>query len=244
MAGTAFEVSGRNRVLRLAKRGNYDREAVYAVVDAALICHVGYAIDGQPYVIPTLHARDGDTILLHGHGTNRTLLHAGAGKPVCIAVTHTDGIVLARSIFNHSINYRSATLYGSGRLLTDRDEKMDALYRFSEKVLPGRWDDVRAMTEQEFKATAIIAVEIEDAAVKVREGMPKDEPEDLDFPTWAGVIPLREETLAPVADEHVPAGMGLPGYLMAYLAGRGNQSNVPKSEEYTLGCELSIHLVE
>jgi hypothetical protein len=230
MASTAFEVSRRNKVLRLAKRANYDREAVYAVVDAALICHVGYAIDVQPYVIPTLHVRDGDTILLHGHGSARTLLHAGAGNPVCIAVTHVDGLVLARSIFNHSINYRSATLYGSGRLLTDRDEKMDALFRFSEKLLPGRWDDVRPLSEQEFKATAIVAVAIEDAAAKVREGRPKDEPEDLGFPTWAGIVPMRPTLEAPVADEHVPAGMELPGYLTAALADLDSETRSKKQD--------------
>ncbi len=218
MVGTAFAVSRRNRVLRLAKRAAYDRDAVYAVVDAALVCHVGYAIDGQPYVIPTLHARAGDTILLHGHGSARTLLHAGAGNPICVAVTHVDGLVLARSIFNHSINYRSATLYGIGRLLTDRDEKMDALFRFSEKLLPGRWDDVRPLAEQEFKATAIVAMEVEDAAAKVRAGMPKDEPEDLGFPTWAGVVPMRQVLDAPVADDHTPAGAPIPGYLADALA--------------------------
>jgi hypothetical protein len=216
MADPAFGVSRRNKVLRLAKRAAYDREAVYAVVDAALVCHVGYAIGEQPYVIPTLHARDGDTILLHGHGSARTLMHAGVDNPVCIAVTHVDGLVLARSIFNHSINYRSATLYGSGRLLTDRDEKMDALFRFSEKLLPGRWDDVRPMTEQEFKATAVVAVDIEDAAAKVRDGMPSDEPEDLGFPTWAGVVPIRQAHDEPVADGHTPAGIAFPAYLTAW----------------------------
>ncbi len=221
MDTATFGIGRRNKVLRLAKRATYDREAVYAVVDAALVCHVGYAVDGQPYVIPTLHARDGDTVLLHGHARARTLLHAGAGNPVCIAVTHVDGIVLARSIFNHSINYRSATLYGTGRLLTDRDEKMDALFRFSEKLLPGRWDDVREMNEQEFKATAIVAVDIEDAAAKVRAGMPNDEPEDVGFPTWAGVVPVRQVAGAPLADEHTPEGTRLPAYLAAWIDARG-----------------------
>jgi len=215
-----FGLGRRNKVLRLAKRATYDREAVYAVVDAALVCHVGYAVDGQPYVIPTLHARDGDTVVLHGHARARTLLHAGAGNPVCIAVTHVDGIVLARSIFNHSINYRSATLYGTGRLLTDRDEKMGALFRFSEKLLPGRWDDVREMNEQEFKATAIVAVDIEDAAAKVREGMPNDEPEDVGFPTWAGIIPVRQVVDTPLADEQTVEGTRLPAYLAAWIDAR------------------------
>jgi nitroimidazol reductase NimA-like FMN-containing flavoprotein (pyridoxamine 5'-phosphate oxidase superfamily) len=219
---TTFEVSRRNKVLRKAARAAYDRGAVYEIVDAALSCHVGYSIDGQPYVIPTLHARDGDTVLLHGHGSARTLLHAGAGHPVCVAVTHIDGIVLARSIFNHSINYRSATLYGKGRLLTDPAEKMAALYRFSEKVLPGRWDDVRPMNDQEFKATAIVAVDIEDAAAKVRDGMPLDEPEDMSFPTWAGVVPMRQEIDPPLPDEFTAADEPFPAYLAAWIESRGD----------------------
>ena len=220
--GATFAVSRRNQVLRKAARAAYDRDVVYGIVDAALVCHVGYVMDGQPYVIPTLLARDGDTVLLHGHGTARTLCHAGGGNPVCIAVTHVDGVVLARSIFNHSINYRSATLYGMGRLITDADEKMDALYRFSEKLLPGRWDDVRQMNDQEFKATAIIAVEIEDAAAKIRAGMPIDEPEDLDFPTWGGVLPIAQQIGEPVPDSHAPEGAALPGYLVAWLETRKN----------------------
>ena len=215
--GATFAVSPRNKVLRKAARAAYDRGAVYGVVDAALVCHVGYVIDGQPYVIPTLLARDGDTVLLHGHGTARTLLHGGAENPVCIAVTHVDGIVMARSIFNHSINNRSATLYGRGRLITEPDEKMDALYRFGEKVMPGRWDDVRPMNEQELKATAIIAVEIEDAAAKVRAGMPIDEPEDVSFPTWAGVVPMGRVIADPRPDPHTPEGRPLPAYLVTWL---------------------------
>ena len=144
----AFEVTPRNKVLRLAKRAIYDEDEVYAIVDAAMICHVGYEIDGQPYVMPTLIARDGDTLLLHGSATSRTIKHAGAGNPVCITVTHSDGIVLARSVFNHSINYRSALLYGTGRLITDPDEKLAGLILFTEKLVPGRWDDVRPMTPQ------------------------------------------------------------------------------------------------
>lgn len=218
MAESSFAVNQRTKVLRLGKRGHYDRETVYDIVDSALICHVAYVMDGQPFVLPTLHARIDDTILLHGHGTNRTLLHVGSGEPVCIAITHTDGIVVARSIFNHSINYRSATLYGKGRLLTDPAEKMDALFRFSEKMLPGRWDEVRQMTDQEFKATAIIAVDIEDASAKIREGMPKDEPEDISWPTWAGVIPIETSFGAPVSEESVPEGMHLRPEILTYLA--------------------------
>lgn len=223
MGGETFEVSKRNKILRLAKRADYDKETVYKIVDDALICHVAYEIDGQPYVIPTLHARDGDTILLHGHGTARTLLHAGEGNPVCIGVTHTDGIVLARSMFNHSINYRSVTIFGVGRLVTDPDEKAAALYRFSEKITPGRWDDVRPMTEQEMKATAVVAVPIDQAVAKVRAGEPKDEPEDIGFPAWAGVVPITESLGDPIAESNVPAGMPVPAYIGALIARRNGR---------------------
>lgn len=208
-----YDVDSRNKVLRLAKRGLYDEETVFDIVDSALLCHVAYEIDGQPYAMPTLVARDGNTILLHGHAKSRTLLHAGAGNPVCITVTHTDGIVLARSVFNHSINYRCAMIYGKGRLITDPDEKLDVLFRFTEKLIPGRWDDTRPSTEQELKGTAAVAVEIESASAKVRTGMPADEPEDLDLPTWAGVIPVRQIFEDPIPEEHTPADMPVPAYL-------------------------------
>lgn len=214
----AYTVTTRNKVLRLAKRALYDEDEVYGIVDAAMICHVGYEIDGQPYAMPTLVARDGHTLLLHGASKSRTILHAGAGHPICVTVTHTDGIVLARSTFNHSINYRSAMIYGAGRLVTDRDEKMDALYRFTEKLLPGRWDDVRPMNEQEIKATGVVAMEIESASAKVRSGMPVDEPEDVDLPSWGGIIPVRQIFDDPIADSHVPADMPVPEYLREHVA--------------------------
>ncbi len=217
---TAFEITERNRLLRLAKRGLYERDDIYAIVDAGMVCHVAYEIDGQPYAMPTLHARVGETILLHGHGTNRGLLHVGAGNRCCVTVTHTDGVVLARSIFNHSINYRSAMLYGTGRLIEDPAEKTEALYHFTEKLIPGRWDDVRPMTEQELKATSIIAVEIEQGSAKVREGMPKDEPEDQTFPCWAGIIPMSTAYGDPVADDFTSPDMPVPGYLTDWVTAK------------------------
>jgi len=214
---TAFDVTPRNKILRSAKRALYDHDEVYAIVDAAMICHVGYEMDGQPYVMPTLIARDGDTLLLHGSATSRTILHAGAGNPVCITVTHTDGIVLARSVFNHSINYRSAMLYGAGRTITDREEKLAALIRFTEKLLPGRWDDVRPMTPQEFKATGIVAVPIDSASAKVRAGMPIDEPDDVGLPIWGGIIPVRPVFDDPIPDSYVPDDLPVPGYLVEHV---------------------------
>ena len=218
MSDASYDISPRTKILRLAKRGHYDRATVHAVIDAALVCSVAYTIDAQPHVLPTLIAREDETILLHGHGTNRTLLHVGSGEPVCINVTHTDGIVLARSIFNHSINYRSASLYGTGRLITDRDEKEAALFRFSEKLLPGRWDECRKMTEQELKATSVIAVDIEDAVAKIRSGMPADEPEDMSYPEWAGVIPMTTGYGDPVAEGNVPEGMPMSASIEAFMA--------------------------
>ena len=216
----SFELTNRNKVLRMAKRGVYDRDEVYRIVDAGLVCHAGYEIDGQPYVIPTLHARDGDNLLLHGHGTSRTMLHVGAGNPVCVTVTLTDGLVLARSVFNHSVNYRSATLYGIGHLVTDPEEKMAALFAFSERLMPGRWDEVRPMTDQEFKSTAVVRVPIETASAKVREGMPKDEPEDIGLPLWGGVVPLRVVAGDPLTDEHTPPGMPVPENVRAWVEER------------------------
>jgi nitroimidazol reductase NimA-like FMN-containing flavoprotein (pyridoxamine 5'-phosphate oxidase superfamily) len=213
-----YEVDSRNKVLRLAKRSLYNEETIFDIVDSALICHVAYVIDGQPYAMPTLIARDGHTLLLHGHAKSRTLLHAGAGNPVCITVTHTDGIVLARSVFNHSINYRCAMIYGHGRMITDPDEKLDVLYRFTEKLIPGRWEDTRPSTEQELKGTAAVAVEIESASAKVRTGMPSDEPEDVDLPTWAGLIPVRQIMEDPLPEEHTPADMLVPDYLRDLVA--------------------------
>lgn len=213
---TTFQATTRNKVLRKANRGLYDKEEVYAIVDAAMICHVAYQIGGQPYAMPTLIARDGDTLLIHGAAKARTIVHAGAGNPVCVTVTHTDGIVIARSMFNHSINYRSAMLYGVGQAVTAPDEKEAAMYRFSEKLLPGRWDDVRPMTAQEFKATGIVAVPIESASAKIRTGMPIDEPEDVDLPYWGGVIPMRQVMDDPLPDSHTPAGMPVPEYLLAH----------------------------
>lgn len=215
-----YALTQRNKVLRLAKRAIYDEEAVHSIVDAAMICHVGYEIDGQPYAMPTLVARDGSTILLHGHAKARTLLHAGAGNPICVTVTHTDGIVLARSLFNHSINYRAAMLYGRGRLVTDRDEKMDALYRFSEKLLPGRWDDTRPTNEQELLGTGVVAMEIESASAKVRTGMPADDEEDTLLPIWAGIIPMRTVYDEPIADSFTAPDMPVPGYLREHIAGK------------------------
>lgn len=209
-----FEVTPLNRVKRLPDRGHYDRETIYPIVDAGLICHVAFVGDGRPFVIPTLHVRQGDTLLLHGASTSRMLRHLAQGGEVCVTVTHVDGLVLAKSVFNHSVNYRSAVLFGRGRLLEDDAEKMAALAAFTEKILPGRWADARLPNPVEMKATSVIAVDIESASAKVRTGPPHDDDEDIDLPVWVGVLPLTQVAGAPI-----PAGYGptveLPEYLKA-----------------------------
>jgi nitroimidazol reductase NimA-like FMN-containing flavoprotein (pyridoxamine 5'-phosphate oxidase superfamily) len=217
---TAFARTRRNKVIREPERGRYGREEIYRIVDEALLCHVGFIQDGHPFVIPTLHARDGDALLLHGSSASRMIRHIGAGNPVCVTVTLVDGIVLARSVFHHSINYRSAVLFGTGRVLTGDDEKLAALARFTERLLPGRWDDVRPPNRQELKATAAVAIPLESASAKVRVGPPQDDPGDVALPVWAGVLPLRQAVGDPLADELVPPGLPLPAYLEGFIERR------------------------
>jgi nitroimidazol reductase NimA-like FMN-containing flavoprotein (pyridoxamine 5'-phosphate oxidase superfamily) len=211
-----FPTTARNKVKRLPERGHYDAATIYPIVDAALICHVGFALDGQPYVIPTLHARRGDTILLHGAKGSRLLRHIQAGGEVCITVTLMDGIVLARSVFHHSINYRSAVLFGSGAVIDGDNERLEALEAFTERLIPGRWRDARQPSAIELKQTTIVAVPIESASAKIRTGPPGDEADDLDLPVWAGILPLRQSAGAPIADPQLKPGVELPGYIRSY----------------------------
>ncbi|MEZ4559705.1 MAG: pyridoxamine 5'-phosphate oxidase family protein [Caldilineaceae bacterium] len=190
-----FAQDERNRVRRLPARGVYDRATIYAIVDAAPICHVGFAVDGQPYVIPTIHARVDDTIFLHGAKASRLLKHVEAGHPLCVTVTHLDGLVLARSVFHHSMNYRSAMLFGRGELVTDADAKWAALEAITEHVMPGRWADARQPTAKEMSATTVVAMAIESASAKSRSGPPGDDEEDYALPVWAGVLPLQTQAL-------------------------------------------------
>lgn len=213
---TEFTQTDKNRVRRVPNRGAYDKATIYPIVDAALICHVGLVQDGEPVVIPTLHARRDDEILLHGATTSRLIQYAAAGHPLCLTMTLVDGLVLARSVFHHSINYRSAVLFGSGQLVPD-DQKLEYLAHFTEKLLPGRWDDVRAPNAAEFKATAVVAVTIESASAKVRTGPPKDDEEDYALPVWAGVLPTRQVFGDLVADPQLREGIAVPEYLRAYM---------------------------
>ena len=215
-----FPVTARNKVKRLHERGRYDRASVYAVLDAGVLCHVAYVIEGQPYCTPTIYWRDDDHLYWHGSSASRMLRNLEAGVPVCLTVAHLDGLVLARSGFNHSANYRSAMCFGTARLLTEEDAKAKGLLDVVDRCYPGRSGELRANTKQEIKATSIIAMEIEQASVKVRAKGVADDPEDLDFPVWAGVIPVRTVIGAAEPCLHVPLAMARPGYLDPYQPGR------------------------
>ena len=179
----------RVRVRREPERGRYDRETIDAILDEALVSHLGFAVDGQPFVIPTLHARVGDVVYVHGSAASRLLRELAGGIPVCLTATLFDGLVLAKSVFNHSVNYRSVVVFGTAARVPD-EEKEAALLALTEQLAPGRWDEARAPTPQELKATWILALPIEQASAKVRSGGPVDEPEDEGLPHWAGVVPV------------------------------------------------------
>ena len=206
----SFEKTERNRVRRLPERGVYDAATIYAIVDEAVICHAGFVHEGQPFVMPTIHAREGDTIYLHGAKGSRLLEHARQGETLCITVTLLDGIVVARSAFHSSMNYRSAVLLGRGREINDPVAKLHAMQVLTEHVLPGRWAEVRPTTEKEMNATSVVAVAIESVSAKTRSGPPSDDEEDYALPIWAGVLPTRLEFLAPLADPKLLEDVLLP----------------------------------
>ena len=206
----------RTRVVREPHRGAYDRETIDKILDEGMVCHAGFSVNGQPYVIPTLFARVGDEVYFHGSAASRMLRQLGADVPVCLTVTLTDGIVLARSIFNHSINYRSVVLLGTAQLVGAPTEKLEALRAFSEKLLPGRWNEARQPNEKELKATSILRMPIQEASAKLRVGPPQDDEEDYALPIWAGVIPLQVTAGAPIRDDRCDPAVPTPAYAMNY----------------------------
>ena len=194
-----FEKTARNKVKRIPDRGHYDKETLYKILDDTCICHVGFVMEGQPFVIPTIYGRKGNTLYLHGATTSRMLKILETGAPVCLTVTHVDGLVLARSTFHHSMNYRSAVVFGTARLV-DAEKKVEALEIITEHILKGRWEESRQPNAKELKATSVLAVEIEQASSKIRTGPPGDEKEDYELPIWAGVIPMKTVYGEPEAD--------------------------------------------
>ncbi len=206
----------RTRVVREAHRGVYDRETAYAILDEGFLCHVGFVAEGQPFVIPTSYGRDGDKLYMHGSAASRMLRQMKAGVPVCVTVTLLDGLVLARSIFNHSMNYRSVMVLGMATLVEDRAEKLEALRLLSEHIIPGRWRDVRQPNERELKQTSVLQLPIEEFSAKVRQGPAIDDEEDYSFPTWAGLVPLEMVAQAPIDDARLMPGQMAPAYASEY----------------------------
>lgn len=214
---TEFTKTGRNRVKRIPERGHYDRETIYHILDEALICHVGFVEKGQPFVIPINFARVDDAIFLHGAKASRLLKHIEAGHPVCVETTIVDGLVLARSVFHHSMNYRSVVLFGKGRLIEDEQEKLTALKAITEHLIPGRWQEARLPNRKELNATSVVSIDIGEASAKIRVGPPVDEDEDYVLPVWAGILPLRETPLPPTQDELQSDDIPLPPYITGYV---------------------------
>lgn len=206
----------RTRVKRLPKRGAYDRSTIYAILDEAFICHVGFVADGQPYVIPTGYARIGDDLYIHGSAASRMLRNIAEGIDVCVTVTLVDGLVLARSAFHHSINYRSVVILGKASPVDEEDEKAKALEAFTEHVIPGRWAEVRWPNELEIKATSVLKLPIDEASAKIRTGGPVDDEADYSMNAWAGVVPLRMSKGDPIADERLPDDTALPDHVRNY----------------------------
>jgi nitroimidazol reductase NimA-like FMN-containing flavoprotein (pyridoxamine 5'-phosphate oxidase superfamily) len=214
---SSFTPTERTRLRRLPKRGEFEREQVYAILDEGFVCHVGFVADGgHPVVIPTAYARAGDTIYFHGSQASRMLRTLERGVEVCLTVTLVDGLVLARSAFHHSINYRSVVAFGRAEKVSDEREKWDALRAFTEHVVPGRWRDVREPTPEELRQTTVMRLPLAEVSAKVRTGMPVDDEEDYTLPVWAGVVPLRVAAGEPVNDPRVVEGHEEPP---AYAAG-------------------------
>jgi nitroimidazol reductase NimA-like FMN-containing flavoprotein (pyridoxamine 5'-phosphate oxidase superfamily) len=208
--------SGRTRVKRIPERGAYDRTTAYAILDEAFICHVGFVQDGHPFVIPTGFGRDEDHLYIHGSAASRMLRTLDQGVPVCVTATLIDGLVLARSIFHHSINYRSVVVLGTAKAVTEREEKLHALRVVSEHMAAGRWDTVRQPSEQELKATMVLKLPIEEFSAKMRTGPPKDDEEDYSLPVWAGILPLNMVAGTPIADEKLEPKLSVPPEVAGY----------------------------
>ena len=206
----------RTRVVREHERGIYDREAAYKILDEGFICHVGFVQEGHPFVIPTGYGRIGDALYIHGSAASRMLKEVNQGIPVCVTVTLLDGLVLARSVFNHSMNYRSVVILGKAAIVDNPEEKLEALRLLSEHIIPGRWAESRFPNERELKATAILRLPIEEFSAKVRQGDVVDDDEDMSFPVWAGILPLPVIPGTPVPDKNLDLRISVPAYVKNY----------------------------
>ncbi len=213
---STFSPTDRTTLKRLPKRGDFERDAIFAILDEAFICHVGFIVEGKPVVIPTSYVRVADEVYIHGSAASRMLRSLEKGIDVCVTVTLIDGLVLARSAFHHSINYRSVVIFGKANAVDDLEEKFRALHAFTEHVVPGRWADVRPPDENELRATLVLRLRLAEVSAKVRTGPPIDDDEDYNLAVWAGVVPLRLIADTPVIDDRVPAGIEAPDYVREY----------------------------
>ena len=211
-----FKPTERTKVKRLPKRGNFDRACVYSILDEGFVCHVGFTVNGQTFVIPTGYARSGDTLLIHGSAASRMMRNLADGIDVCVTVTLLDGLVLARSAFHHSVNYRSVVIFGKAKLVEDENEKLEALYAFTEHIVPNRWNEIREPNELELKATTVLSLPLEEASAKIRTGDPIDDAEDYEMEVWAGVIPLKIKAEKPEDDALLKEGISAPDYVVNY----------------------------
>ncbi len=211
-----FPPTERTTLHRRPTRGSYDRATVTAILDEALYCHVGFTVDGQPYVIPTIHARVGEQLYIHGASASRMLCTLKEGVPLCVTVTILDGLVLARSAFHHSLNYRSVVVLGTAHEVTDLAEKNNALRAIVEHIAPQRWEEARQPYAQELKATSVLRLPLEEVSAKIRTGPPIDDEEDYQLPCWAGELPLRLTPQASIPDPRLAPGIALPAYIQHY----------------------------
>ena len=211
-----MNLTERSQLRRLPKRGSHELKVIHEILDAAFLAHVGFCVNGQPFVIPTLFGRDGEKLYIHGSAASRMLRQLDTGVPACVTATLVDGLVLARSAFHHSINYRSVVAFGTAKIIEDPARKAEALRIISEHVIKGRWDEVRRPSEQELKATSVLEFTVEEASAKVRTGPPLDDEEDYTLPVWAGVLPLQLTSDAAIPDERLISGVPLPDYARAY----------------------------
>lgn len=211
-----IEQTDKTKLKRIPKRGSFDRETIYAILDEAIVCHVGFTVENQTFVIPTGYARRGDKLIIHGSSASRMMRSLSDGIDVCVTVTLIDGLVLARSAFHHSVNYRSVVIFGKAELIEDASEKNAALKAFTEHIIPHRWNEIREPNAKELKATTVLSLPIEEASAKARTGNPVDDAEDYDLNVWAGVIPLKINTGKPQNDAQLKNGIPPPDYVLNY----------------------------
>jgi uncharacterized protein len=211
-----IQTTKRTKLKRIPKRGNFERETIYKILDEAFICHVGFTVENQPFVIPTSFARIGDSLMIHGSAASRMMRNLSEEIDVCVTVTLIDGLVLARSAFHHSMNYRSVVVFGKAKIIEDESEKYEALKAFTEHIVPNRWSEIRPPTKNELKGTTVLSLPLTEASAKIRTGNPGDDEEDYELDVWAGILPLNLTTSAPINDDRLKSGIEVPQNILNY----------------------------